>query len=85
MEKRRPHSGILIYTNNLLIKFYSKRQNTVESSSFGSESVALIIATEMVEKLRYKLRTFGISLEGPAEVYFDNKSVVTNSSVTSSV
>ena len=73
MEKRRPQSGILIYTNNLLIKFYSKRQNTVESSSFGSESVALIIATEMVEKLLYKLRTFGINLEVPAEVYFNNK------------
>ena len=48
LANSRSHSGILIYFNNALIKFYSKRQNTVESSSFGSEFVVLIIATEMV-------------------------------------
>ena len=82
---RRSHSGIIIYINNAPIVWYSKRQNTVESSSFGSEFVALRIATEMIEALRYKLRTFGIRLEGPTEVFCDNKSVVTNSSVPSSV
>ena len=43
--------------------------------------MGLIISTEVVEALIYKLRTFGINLEGPADVYCDNKSVVTNSSV----
>ena len=85
MVNSRSHSGILIYVNNTLIHFYSKRQNTVESSSFGSEFVALRIANEMVEALMYKLRTFGVNLEGPSEVYCDNNSVVTNSSVTASV
>ena len=47
------HQGILIYFNNALINFYRKRQSIVESSSFGSEFVELIIATEMVEVLRY--------------------------------
>ena len=64
---------------------YSKRQNTVESSSFGSELVALRIATDMVEALRYKLRCFGIPIDGPATVLCDNKSVVMNSSVPASV
>ena len=82
---RRSHSDILIYVNNTLINFYRKIQNTVESSSFGSGFVALIIATYMVEALMYKLSTFGVNLEGPAEVYCDNKSLVTNSSVTASV
>ena len=49
LSKRRPHSVILIYVNNKLIKFYSKIQNTVESSSFGLDFVVFIIATEMVE------------------------------------
>ena len=49
------------------------------------EFVALRIYTEVVEALRYKLRTFGVNLEGPAEVYCDNKSVVKNSSVPVSV
>ena len=39
----------------------------------------------MVEALHYKLRTFGIPIEGPADVFCDNKSVVTNSSVPTSV
>ena len=69
----RSHSGILSYVNNTMIKFYRNRQNTVESSSFGSEFVAIRIATEMVKALRYKLRTFCVKLEGPAEVYCDNK------------
>ena len=85
LANRRSHSGILIYANNALVQFFSKRQNTVESSSFGSELVALRIATDMVEALRYKLRCFGIPIPGPATVLCDNKSVVTNSSVPASV
>ena len=85
MENRRYHSRILIYVKNALINFYSKRHNTIQSSSFGSELVALIISTEMVEAHRYKLRICGVNLEGPAKFYCDNNSVVKNSSVPASV
>ena len=51
---------------------------TVESSSFGSELVALRIATELVEDLRYKLRCLSIPLDGPANIFCDNKDVVMN-------
>lgn len=84
LVNRRSHSGILIYLNNSPILWYSKRQNTVETSSFGSEYIALRICTEMVETLRYKLRCFGIPLDAPADVFCDNKSVVLNSSVPAS-
>ena len=85
LANRRSHSGILIYVNNALVLSFSKRQNTVKSSSFGSELVALRIATVMIEALRYKLRCFGIPIVGPKTVLCDNKSVVTNSSVPVSV
>ena len=39
----------------------------------------------MIEYLRYKLRCFGIPVEGPAEVFCDNMSVVKNSSIPTSV
>jgi len=58
--------------------WYSKRQNTVETSTFGSEIVALKIAVEMVEGLRYKLRMMGIQVDGPTNVFCDNESVVKN-------
>jgi len=57
----------------------------VESSSFGSEYIALRICTEMVGALRYKLRCFGVPIEGACDVLCDNRSVVTNSSVPTSV
>ena len=82
---RRSHTGIFIYLNNTPVIFYSKRQNTVESSSFGSEFIALRIATEMIESLRYKLRMFGVNVEGPTSIFCDNKSVVTNSSIPTSM
>ena len=85
LKTRRSHTGILVYMNNAPILWYSKRQNTVESSSFGSEYIALRICTEMVEALRYKLRCFGVPIDGPCDIYCDNRSVVTNSSVPTSV
>ena len=73
----------MIYVSNSPILWYSKRQDTVESSSFGSEFVvALCIATEMIEALGYKLRMFGVPLVGQRiNVFCENKSVVTNASV----
>ena len=53
MTTRRSFTGILIYVNRAPIIWYSKKQNTVESSTFGSEFVAMRIATEITEGLRY--------------------------------
>ena len=75
---RRSTTGIIFYVNSTPICWYSKRQNTIESSTFGSEFVALKIASEMNDTLRYKLRMFGVEIDGPTNVFCDNKSVVTN-------
>jgi hypothetical protein len=75
----RSHSGILIFCNKASIIWYSKRQNTVETSTFGSECIAAKIAVELIEGLRYKLRMFGVPIDGPANMYCDNNSVVTSS------
>ena len=58
-------------------------QITVESSIFGSEFIALRIATEMVAGLRYKIRLFGLPIDRPADVFCDNLSVVNNVSIPS--
>ena len=39
----------------------------------------------MIEALRYKLRCFGVPVEGSSDILCDNQSVVTNSSVPTSV
>jgi hypothetical protein len=81
---RRSHSGILIFVQNAPILFYSKRQNSVETSTFGSEFVALRVGEEMIEGLRYKLRMFGVPINGPAKVLCDNEGVVKNASIPES-
>ena len=52
---RRSVTGILLNINKTPIKWYSKRQNTVETSTYGSELVAARLATEMIMEYRYKL------------------------------
>ena len=73
---RRSQTGILILLNMPPINWFSKHQNTVESSTFGSELIALKIASEQIMGLRYKLRMMGAPIDGPANVFCDNESVV---------
>ena len=43
---------------------------------FGSELIAMRIACDLLEVLRYKLRFFGIEVHGECGVYCDNNSFV---------
>lgn len=85
LKTRRSHTGILLFVNKSPIQWYSKKQNTVETSTFGSEFVALRIAVEMIEALRNKLRWFGIPVAGPTNIFCDNEAVCKNSSNPESV
>ena len=51
---------------------------------FLSEFVALRVATELIEGLRYKLRIFGVPIDGATSVYCDNQSVTKNATVPAS-
>jgi hypothetical protein len=81
---RRSHTGILIFVNRAPVPWFSKKQNAVESSTFGSEFVALRIATEQIKALQHKLRMFGVPLAGPASAFCDNQGAVKNTSVPES-
>jgi hypothetical protein len=45
---QRSISCILLFLNGMLIKWYSKQQKTVETSSYGSELVTTRIAIELI-------------------------------------
>ena len=85
MLTRRSHTGFIIFVNNSPIIWYSKRQNTVESSGFGYEFIALRTATKIIEGLRYKLCLSRVLINGPTDVFCDNQSFITNLSIPSSV
>jgi len=59
---RRSHTGI--FFNNSLIVQYSKKQNTVESATFGAEMVAIRVARDLTVALRIKLKMFGVPSTG---------------------
>lgn len=78
---RRSRTGIIIFVNRAPIMWFSRKQNTVETSTFGAEMVAMKQAMEMLKSLKYKLRMFGIPiLEDGVRVFGDNNAVVINTS-----
>ena len=81
----RSQYGIIIYVNNAPIIWYSESQNMVEDSSFASGFVEIGIETEIIEALWYKLRYFVMTTDGDAEVFCENKAVVNNSIIPTSV
>jgi hypothetical protein len=81
---RQSQTGVLVFVNKAPILWYSKRQNSVEASTYGSEITAMKTAIEMIEALRYKLRMFGVPIDGPANVFCDNEAVYKNCSIPES-
>ena len=69
---------MLIFCNNALIDWVSKRQATIETSVFGAEFVAMKYGMEKLRGLWYKLRMMGVRVDTPSYIYGDNLSVVKN-------
>ena len=82
---RRSITGVLMMLNNTPIRWVSKCQKTVETSTYGSELVASRIATELILEVRFMSRLLGVALDGPTLILEDNMSVALNTSVPSSV
>ena len=81
---RRSRTGFLVYLNSALVYWFSKKQNSVESSSFGSEFCAMKQCCEYLRGLVYKLRMMGIPCESPAYIEADNQSVLCNTTIPDS-
>ena len=82
---RRSRTGFLVWVNCALVYWMSKKQASVETSSFGSEFIAMKQCLEYIRGLRYKLKRMGIPCDGPAYVYGDNQSVLANATIPESV
>ena len=84
MVTRRSVTGILVFVNGTPMKWYCKKQNTVESSTYGSELVAGRLATEMAIEFRYIFRMLGSEIDGPVRLLGDNRGMIQNCSLMSS-
>ena len=82
---RRSVTGILLFVNNTPVRWISKRQKTVETSTYGSELVAGKMATELIMEYCCSLIMMGVEPDGPALMLGDNNSVVLNCTMPHSV
>jgi Reverse transcriptase (RNA-dependent DNA polymerase) len=77
----RSVTGVLHLCNQTLIDWYSKRQATVETATFGSEFTAARIAVDQIIDLRTTLRYLGVPVHTKSFMFGDNQAVVTNSTI----
>ncbi len=63
---RCSRTWFIVFLNGAPIYWSSKKQTSCETSTFGSEFVAMKQATEYIRSLRYKLRLMGITVDKPA-------------------
>ena len=75
----RSVTGILHFVNATPIDWFSKRQATVETATYGSEFVAARTCVEQVIDLRNTLRYLGVPIRGMSWMFGDNESVVNSS------
>jgi hypothetical protein len=80
----RSRTGFIVFLNKAPIYWSSKKQNSCETSTFGSEFVAMKQAMEFVQGLKYKLRMMGIKVDEPTFVFGDNQSVLSNTKAPAS-
>jgi hypothetical protein len=81
---RRSIMGVLVFVNSTPVRWYSKLQRTVETSTYGSELVAARIATDITMEFRYNVRMMGFEVDGPVNMFGDNQSVILNTTIPSS-
>ena len=82
---RRSQTSLLLFVNHAPIVWFSRRQNPIETSTFGSEFNAMKTAIKQIESLHCKLRMFGIPVEDPPIVFCDNESVFKNITIPHSI
>jgi hypothetical protein len=80
----RAVTGILHFVNQTPIDWFSKKQATVETATYGSEFVATKTAIQQIAALRIALRYLGVNLIGSSMLFGDNESVVTSSTLPQS-
>ena len=65
-------------------RWYSKRQTSVEAATFGAEYCAARVATEEAIGTVHMLRSIGVPVDGPVEIFMDNKAVVQSATIPGS-
>jgi hypothetical protein len=77
----RAVTGVLHFANQTPVEWYSKKQATVETATYGSEFVAARTCVEQVIDLRLAFYYLGVPLRQKSYMFGDNKTVVDSSMI----
>ena len=74
-------TGCLHFVNKTPVDWYSKKQATVETATYGSEFLAAKTATEQIMDIRQTLRYLGALISAKSFLFGDSRSVVTSATL----
>jgi hypothetical protein len=75
----RSVTGILHMINKTPLDWYSKKQATVETATYGSEFIASRVCVKQIIDLQNTLLYLGVPIRSTSYMFGDNKSVVDTS------
>ena len=79
MVSGRSVTGILHLINKTPIDWFTKKQETVETATYGSEFIAARTCVDQVIDLRNTLRYLGVPVHKRSYMFGDNKAVIDSS------
>ena len=80
----RAVTGVLHFLNGTPIDWYTKKQPTVETATYGSEFAAAKVAIQQIAALRIDLQYLGVNIDEKSYLFGDNESVVKSSTIPQS-
>ena len=77
----RAVTGVLHFLNQTPVDWFSKKQETVETATYGSEFAAARTAIQQIAALRQALQYLGVPLRESSYLFGDDESVVKSGSI----
>ena len=77
----RAVTGVIHLLNQTPVDWFTKKQSTVETATYGSEFSAARTAIQQITALRLTLRYLGVEIHGATVMFGDNESVVKSGSL----
>ncbi len=74
-------TGVLHFLNQTPVDWYTKKQATVETATYGAEFSAARTAVQQITALRLTLRYLGVPVHGSTYLFGDNESVIKSGSM----
>ena len=81
----RAVTGVLHFVNQTPIDWFTKKQETVETATYGSEFAAARTAIQQIAALRLKLQYLGVPISESSYLFGDNESVVKSGTIPHSL